>query len=142
MRERLTFVQPKRGVKWNFGRGGLYAEGVSARMPRHSATVAIVQALPCFPADGPLVDDSMEEVYEFIRTRLSPASRGQPRYDRIISIDVAAPESAMAKVQLAFGDRFFTDYLSLLRIDGQWRIISKTFTYVLLEVATVRLAAE
>ena len=93
-------------------------------------------------ADGPLVDDSMEEVYEFIRTRLSPASRGQPRYDRIISIDVAAPESAMAKVQLAFGDRFFTDYLSLLRIDGQWRIISKTFTYVLLEVATVRLAAE
>mgnify|MGYP001166361358 CR=1 FL=1 len=93
-------------------------------------------------ADGPLVDDSMEEVYEFIRTRLSPASRGQPRYDRIISIDVAAPESAMAKVQLAFGDRFFTDYLSLLRIDEQWRIISKTFTYVLLEVATVRLAAE
>ena len=93
-------------------------------------------------ADGPLVDDSMEEVYEYIRTRLSPASRGQPRYDRIISIDVAAPESAMAKVQLAFGDRFFTDYLSLLRIDGQWRIISKTFTYVLLEVATVRLAAE
>ena len=48
----------------------------------------------------------------------------------------------MAKVQLAFGDRFFTDYLSLLRVDGQWRIVSKTFTYVLLEVATAHLAAE
>ena len=48
----------------------------------------------------------------------------------------------MAKVQIAFGDRFFTDHLSLLRIDGNWQIISKTFTYVLLEVATARLAAE
>ena len=41
-------------------------------------------------AHGPLVDDDMDEVYEFIRTRLSPASRGQPRYDHIISIDVSA----------------------------------------------------
>lgn len=93
-------------------------------------------------ADGMLVDDDMGTVYEHVRTRLSPKSRNQTRYDRIISIDISAPESAMAKVQIAFGDRFFTDYLSLLKIDGQWRIISKTFTYVLLEVATARLAAE
>lgn len=93
-------------------------------------------------ADGPLIDDDMGTVYEHVTTRLSPESRNQPRYDRIISIDISAPESAHAKVQIAFGDRFFTDYLSLLKIDGQWRIISKTFTYVLLEVATARLAAE
>ena len=93
-------------------------------------------------ADGPLVDDDMETVYEHVVNRLSPESRGQPRYDRIISIDISGPEVAMAKVQIAFGDRFFTDHLSLLRIDGNWQIISKTFTYVLLEVATARLAAE
>ena len=93
-------------------------------------------------ADGPLIDDDMGTVYEHVTTRLSPKSRNQPRYDRIISIDISAPESAHAKVQIAFGDRFFTDYLSLLKIDGQWRIISKTFTYVLLKVATARLAAE
>ena len=93
-------------------------------------------------ADGPLVDDDMVTVYEHVTTHLSPKSRNQPRYDRIISIDISAPEAAHAKVQIAFGDRFFTDYLSLLKIDGQWRIISKAFTYVLLEVATARLAAE
>lgn len=93
-------------------------------------------------ADGPLVDDDMETVYEHVVNRLSPESRGQPRYDRIISIDISGPEVAMAKVQIAFGDRFFTDHLSLLRIDGRWQIISKTFTYVLLEMATARLAAE
>ena len=93
-------------------------------------------------ADGPLVDDDMGTVYEHVTTRLSPKSLNQPRYDRIISIDISAPESAHAKVQIAFGYRFFTDYLSLLKIDGQWRIISKAFTYVLLEVATARLASE
>lgn len=93
-------------------------------------------------ADGPLVDDDMATVYDHVTNRLSPKSRNQTRYDRIISIDISAPESALAKVQIAFGDRFFTDYLSMLKIDGEWRIISKTFTYVLLEVATARLAAE
>ena len=93
-------------------------------------------------AGGPLVDDDMETVYEHVKTRLSPKSRNQLRYDRIISIDISAPESVHAKVQIAFGDRFFTDYLSLLKIDGQWWIVSKTFTYVLLEVATSRLTAE
>ena len=93
-------------------------------------------------AGGPLVDDDMETVYEHVETRLSPKSRKQPRYDRIISIDISAPESVHVKAQIAFGDRFFTDYLSLLKIDGQWWIVSKTFTYVLLEVATSRLTAE
>lgn len=93
-------------------------------------------------ADGPLEDDDMATVYQHVENRLSPVSRNQPRYDRIISIDISGPEAALAKVQLAFGDRFFTDYLSLLKIDNRWQIISKTFTYVLLEHATARLAAE
>ena len=93
-------------------------------------------------ADGPLVKDDMATVYKHVLNRHSPANQKQPRYDRIISIDISAPESGFAKVQIAFGDRFFTDYLSLLKIDGRWQIISKTFTYILLKVATMRLTAE
>lgn len=93
-------------------------------------------------ADGPLIDDDMTTVYNHVLHRQSPANQNQPRYDRIISIDISAPEAAFAKVQIAFGDRFFTDYLSLLKIDERWQIISKTFTYILLKVATTRLAAE
>ena len=73
---------------------------------------------------------------------MSPKDRNQPRYDRIISIDISGPEAALAKVQIAYDDQFFTDYLSLLKIDGRWQIITKTFTYRLLEIATARLAAE
>ena len=84
----------------------------------------------------------MLAVYDLLENRLSPKDRNQPRYDRIISIDISGPEAALAKVQTAYGDRFFTDYLSLLKIEGRWQIITKTFTYVLLEIATARLAAE
>ena len=77
-----------------------------------------------------------------LENRLSPKDRNQPRYDQIISIDISGPEAALAKVQIAYDDQFFTDYLSLLKIDGRWQIITKTFTYVLLEIATARLAAE
>ena len=84
----------------------------------------------------------MPAVYDLVENRLSPKDRNQPRYDRIISIDISRPEAELAKVQIAYGDRFFTDYLSLLKIDGRWQIITKTFTYLLLEIATARLAAE
>ena len=72
----------------------------------------------------------MGAVYARVEARTAPASLGQPRMDRILSIDRSGPESALAKVQLAIGDRFYTDYLTMLKVDGAWRIISKTWTYV------------
>ncbi|MEQ9200292.1 MAG: nuclear transport factor 2 family protein [Rhodospirillales bacterium] len=29
----------------------------------------------------------------------------------------------------SIGDRYFTDFLSLIKTDGEWRIISKVFHY-------------
>ena len=86
--------------------------------------------------DGPLQDDPMEVVYERVRGRTPPAATRQKRYDRILMIDVAGPEAALAKVQLAIGPKLFTDYLTLLRRDGIWRINSKTYTYVPIAVET------
>jgi hypothetical protein len=45
---------------------------------------------------------------------------------RILSIDFAGT-SAAAKVELDYGHRRFVDFLSLLKIDGQWRIVNKVF---------------
>lgn len=85
-------------------------------------------------ADGPLQDDPMEAVYERVANRVAPAAKGEKRHDKILSIDKSGPESALVKVQIAIGTKLFTDYLSLLRIDGRWQIISKTYTYVPIEV--------
>jgi hypothetical protein len=81
-------------------------------------------------AEGVLQDDPMEAVYARVRARTPPAETRQKRHDRILAIELAAPEMALARVQLAIGPRLFTDHLSLLRIDGSWRIIAKTYTWV------------
>ena len=48
-------------------------------------------------------------------------------YDmRIVSVDMTGNE-AVAKVEDLYSGFRFTDYLSLLRIDGTWFIIHKTF---------------
>ena len=91
--------------------------------------------------DGKLADDDMETVYARVAGRASPASNKEPRHDLILSIDRSSPVSAFVKLQISIGARLYTDYLSLLRIDGKWRIISKTYAYAALP-APAKMAAE
>ena len=92
--------------------------------------------------EGPLVDDDMDAVYARVAGRTPPASTGDGRIDEIVSIDKSGPESALAKVRIAIGPKLFTDYLTMLKIDGRWRIISKTYTWVPRPAEAVRQAAE
>jgi protease I len=46
---------------------------------------------------------------------------------RIVDIDVAG-DAAVAKLELERPDMLVTDYMSLLRIDGQWVIVNKIFS--------------
>lgn len=55
-----------------------------------------------------------------------PADEAQRRR-RIVSIDVAG-DAALAKVELDYPKVFFVDYLSLLKVDGEWKIAQKTYT--------------
>ena len=93
-------------------------------------------------SDGPLQDDPMEAVYTRVAGRAAPAANRQKRLDRILSIDKSGPESALVKLQIAIGEKLFTDYLSLLCIDGRWQIISKTYTYVPIAVEVEDAASE
>ena len=92
--------------------------------------------------DGPLQDDPMDAVYQRVANRAAPAASGQKRLDKILSIDKSGDESALVKVQIAIGERLFTDYLSLLKLDGRWQIISKTYTYVPIEVEVEQAVTE
>jgi hypothetical protein len=55
-----------------------------------------------------------------------PASDEAQRRRTIERIDVAGTV-ALAKVVLDYPTVRFTDYLSLMKIDGQWRIVNKIF---------------
>lgn len=84
---------------------------------------------------GTLVDDPMPAVYDRVRGRPAPAAAGQPRYDHILSIHLAGPETALVTCRIAIAPKLFTDYLNFVKLDGQWRIVSKVFTWVAIEDA-------
>lgn len=79
--------------------------------------------------DGSLLIRSMDEYWPVIDARPSPASKGEPRQDRIISIEFAGPVTAFARVECAVLPKHFTDLLSLIKLDGRWQIIAKVFHY-------------
>jgi hypothetical protein len=62
-----------------------------------------------------------------VRTRPSPKQRGLSRQDEVLSIDLVSPTMAYVKLKCAIPPRFFTDQLSLLKIDGRWQIAQKVF---------------
>ena len=65
---------------------------------------------------------------EFVsRAPGKPPADEAKRKRRIVSIDVAG-DAAVAKVELDYPAVFFVDYLSLLKVDGEWKIAQKTYT--------------
>jgi hypothetical protein len=80
--------------------------------------------------DGKLVHVPREDWCRMVESRPAPQARGQGReHDRILSVDITGPDTAMVKLNCAILPRLFTDYLSLIRLDGGWQIISKTYTF-------------
>jgi hypothetical protein len=71
----------------------------------------------------------MPEYFALVEQRVSPASRGEARTDRIVSLELAGPVTALAKVQCSIEPKHFTDLLTLIHADGRWQIIAKVFHY-------------
>ena len=51
------------------------------------------------------------------------------RQGKIISVDLVN-DAAQVKIEIVSGQWRFTDYLLLLKLDGGWKIINKSFTKV------------
>ena len=89
------------------------------------------QAIYACASDGTLLALRMEEYFAVVDQRPSPASRGDARTDRVLSIDFIGPVTAIARVQCSILPKHFTDSLTLVLVDGRWQIISKVFHYEL-----------
>ncbi|MGH7567114.1 MAG: nuclear transport factor 2 family protein [Gemmatimonadota bacterium] len=57
----------------------------------------------------------------------SPAADEDQRRREITMVDVTG-DAAVAKIVLDYPDALITDYMSLLKVDGQWKIVNKIFT--------------
>ena len=78
-------------------------------------------------ANGSLLELSIDEYLPRVAARTSPAEEGAPHEYRVVSIRFAGERTAMAELECSLFGHDYTDFLSLLRIDGQWRIQAKVF---------------
>jgi len=61
----------------------------------------------------------------FFRKKLQPGPK-QNRTSRIASIHVSG-NAASAHIEIEYPTYIFLDYMNLLKIDGEWKIVSKIF---------------
>ena len=57
----------------------------------------------------------------------SPAEDEADRRRRVVSVDYTG-DTGVAKLELDYPGALITDYMQLLKIDGEWKIVNKIFT--------------
>jgi hypothetical protein len=84
-------------------------------------------ALTSVTNEGELIITPRDNWLDKVRTRPSPKQQGLARHDEVLAIDLISPTMAYVRLRCAIPPRFFTDQLSLLKIDGRWQIAQKVF---------------
>lgn len=107
----------------------LYFDGLYQSDIERLAQAFHPQAIYASATGGTFVHMTMAEYFPMVDTRPSPSSRGEPRTDRVVSIDFAGPVTALARVACSIGPKYFTDLLTLVHVDGRWQIIAKVFHF-------------
>jgi len=104
---------------------GLYEGDADKLASVFAATSALT-----YEQDGKLVVWPRDQWLQAVRERGSPKSKGLARDDAILLVDQSGPHTALVKVKCQIPPRYFTDYLSLLKIDGRWVVAQKVFATV------------
>lgn len=114
---------------WNYFEGLHHSDTKLLRRIFHPA------AIYACATEGTLTRLSMDEYFPIVDKRPSPASRGEVRNERFISIEFGGPVTAFVRAECSIGPKDFIDFLTLICLDGEWRIISKVFHFDIKEKA-------
>jgi len=107
----------------------VYFDGLYHSDSSRLASVFHTRALYACSTEDALVYRTIAEYLPIVDARPSPASRGETRHDRIVSIEFGGPALAFVRAECSIGPKFFTDFLTLIRTDDRWQIISKVFHF-------------
>lgn len=80
--------------------------------------------------DGQVAIWTLAQWLKAVRERPSPKAKGLARDDAILLLDQSGPTTAFVKVRCQMPPRYFTDYLSLLKLGGRWMVVQKVFATV------------
>jgi len=107
----------------------IYFDGLYNSDTSMLADVFHPQAHYVCATDDTILHLNMGKYFPIVDKRPSPASRGEKRNDRILSVEFAGPVTAYARVECSIDTKFFTDFLTLIFVEDKWQIISKVFHY-------------
>ena len=103
---------------------GYYFTGIEAKDIETMRKAFHPDAKMMYIHDGKLTQVTMPEWFERIKN--NPAPPQKANYRKIVLVDISG-NAATVKAESDFATFQFLDYLSLLKIDGEWRIINKIF---------------
>ena len=101
-----------------------YLQGHATGDGAHHRMAFYPQANLYFVQNGALTTVTSEQYAS--RSSGKPADDEAQRKRRIVSIDISGT-AAIAKIELDYPNVRFVDYMSLLKVNGEWRIIAKIF---------------
>jgi regulator of protease activity HflC (stomatin/prohibitin superfamily) len=101
-----------------------YLDGHATGRAEHFAAAMHPEMRMFWVRDGRLNQRTQAEYVAGVSGR--PAADEALRRRWIEEVDVTG-DAAVAKVVLDYPQARITDYMSLLRVDGEWRIVNKTF---------------
>ncbi|GAA0514047.1 nuclear transport factor 2 family protein [Streptomyces sp. WAC05858] len=83
-----------------------------------------------FSATGnKFIELSVADYVKILEGRPSSESRGDARHDRILSLTLSSPTAVHARVQAAYLPKLFTDDLTFIQHEGEWRIVAKVYDW-------------
>jgi hypothetical protein len=101
-----------------------YLQGHATGDGAHHRMAFYPQANLYFVQNGALTTLSSEEYAS--RSSGKPAADEAQRKRRIVSVDISGT-AAIAKIELDYPNVRLVDYMSLLKVNGEWKIIAKIF---------------
>jgi Putative lumazine-binding len=82
-------------------------------------------------SSGELLHLDMNSYFPIVEKRTSPESAGDPYTFSIDSIEFAGAVTAIARIRSSMLGKDFIDLLSLIQLEGKWKIIAKVFHYTI-----------
>lgn len=109
---------------------GVYFDALHYCDVRKLETAFHPRAIYATADETPFLYRDMEEYSKVIAARESPSSRNERRRDIVDAIEFAGTNTAFARVRCSIGSKDFVDFLTLVRVEGNWRIIGKVFQVI------------
>ncbi|HYC31214.1 MAG TPA: nuclear transport factor 2 family protein [Gemmatimonadales bacterium] len=103
-----------------------YFEGVRSADTAEAHRAFHPVAVMYFVRDGEFAQRSIPDWLGGIARRAAEKPAPDAVRRRVVSVDVTG-SAAVAKLELASAEAVLTDYMSLLKVNGEWTIVGKIF---------------